>query len=64
MTTGLEDLVLMAGRNLGEAFVVISPDTSSFLGELIGKVKAAVSGVKAEVKVPPVPRRSPRCRPG
>ena len=41
----------MAGRNLGEAFVVISPDTSSFLGELIGKVKAAVSGVKAEVKV-------------
>ena len=41
----------MAGRNLGDAFVVISPETSTFLAELTTKVKAAVSQVKPEVKV-------------
>jgi len=41
------------GRNLGRAFVSISPDVSNFLTELTAKVKAAVSGYKApEVTVP------------
>jgi hypothetical protein len=40
----------MAGRNLGEAFVVISPDASAFLTELTAKISAAVKAVK----VPPV----------
>jgi cell wall-associated NlpC family hydrolase len=42
----------MAGRNLGEAFVVISPDTGAFLSDLTTKVTAAVQAVRApDVKV-------------
>ena len=42
----------VGGRVLGEAFVVISPDTESFLADLTAKVKAAVQGVPQQnVKV-------------
>jgi hypothetical protein len=39
------------GRNLGRAFVSISPDVSDFLAELTAKTKVAVSQVHPQVKV-------------
>jgi hypothetical protein len=44
----------MAGRNLGEAFVVISPDASTFLTELTAKISAAVKSFKAPPVTVPV----------
>jgi len=44
--------VAVGGRVLGEAWIVISPDTDNFLQELTAKVKAAVTAVpKQDVKV-------------
>jgi phage-related protein len=39
------------GRDLGTAFVGIVPDTSNFRTSLLAKLKAALSGTKAEVPV-------------
>jgi NlpC/P60 family len=43
--------VAAGGRVLGEAFIVISPDTDSFRAELTAQVKAAVTGVTGNVKI-------------
>lgn len=44
----------MAGRNLGEAFVVIYPEASQFLTDLTAKVTAAIKSFKAPAVTVPV----------
>src|SRR6516165_11573574 len=44
----------MAGRNLGDAFVVIYPEAGNFLTELTAKVNAAIGAYKAPAVTVPV----------